>query len=230
MLRSQATRDLWARLLHARYRLFQRHRYDRLALEEVAGRPFLVLPHVFNPALFGTGRWLAESLEQVPIAPDSTVLDVGTGSGVTAILAAPLAKRVVAIDVNPAAVRCARINALLNRVEDRVEVLEGDLFEPVRGRRFDVVLFNPPFYRGEPRDALDRAWRSLDVVERFAAHLGEHLTPGGHARVILSSRGATLEFLRVFRARALSIETLWQRDVVNEVLTIHRLTPDLSRV
>ena len=79
------------------------------------------------------------------------MLDLGTGSGVGAVFAAQWAGQVVAVDVNPAAVRCARINVLLHGVEDRVDVLQGDLFEPVAGERFDVILFNPPYFPGQPR-------------------------------------------------------------------------------
>ncbi|HEY4689766.1 MAG TPA: HemK2/MTQ2 family protein methyltransferase [Anaerolineae bacterium] len=218
-------RRLWSRWLQLRFHLFQRHRYDRLALEEVAGRPLLVLPQVFNPGLFDTSQLLARSLNSCLIPPGSTVLDMGTGSGIGAVFATQWAKHVVAIDVNPAAVRCARINALLNHVEDRVDVLEGDLFAPVQGRQFDVVLFNPPFYRGAPRDALDRAWRSTDVVERFAAELRGHLTPTGCALVVLSTQGETPAFLNAFRANGLAVEIIAERNVVNEVVTIYRLTP-----
>ena len=97
-----------------------------------------------------------------------SALDMGTGSGVGAIFAARRGYRVVAVDINPQAVRCARINTLLNRLEERIEVRRGDLFEPVRGERFDLVLFNPPFFVGEPRSDLDRAWRGREVLERFA--------------------------------------------------------------
>jgi len=151
------------------------------------------------------------------------VLDMGTGSGLGAIVAARWADRVTAIDINPEAVRCARINALLNHVDDRVEVIEGDLFAPIGDRRFDVVLFNPPFFRGAPRSALDRAWRSSDVVERFAAGLRRHLTPRGYALVILSTDGDTENFLNAFRANGFALESVAQRDVIVEVLTIYRL-------
>ena len=77
------------------------------------------------------------------------VLDMGTGSGIAAIAAARRGARVVAVDISTEAVRCARINVLLNRVDDRVEIRCGDLFEPVQGERFDLVLFNPPFYAGQ---------------------------------------------------------------------------------
>ena len=83
---------------------------------------------------------------------------------------------------------------------------EGDLFGPVNGERFDLILFNPPFYRGEPRDALDRAWRATDVIERFAAQLGDHLTPTGSALVILSSDGEAAAFLDAVRTNGLVVE------------------------
>ena len=63
----------------------------------------------------------------------------------------------------------ARINALIHQVDSRVEAREGDLFAPVGDERFDRILFNPPFYRREPRDMLERAFFATDVVERFAA-------------------------------------------------------------
>ena len=110
--------------------------------------PLLVLPDVFNPTLFHTSEALVAQLDADRIRPDMTVLDMGTGSGIAAIAVARRGARVVAVDISAEAVRCARINVLLNRVDDRVEVRRGDLFEPVHGERFDLVLFNPPFYAG----------------------------------------------------------------------------------
>ena len=121
--------------------------------------------------------------------------------------------------------RCARINALLNEVEGVVEVRQGDLFAPVAGERFDVVLFNPPFYRGAPRDGLDRAWRSDDVVERFAAGLADHLTPRGYALVVLSSNSDLPAFLHAFAGAGLAVETIAERDMVSERLVVYRLRP-----
>ena len=223
-LQTKIKRLLWRRLLQWRFRFFQRHRYDRMVLEEVAGKPILVLPQVFNPGLFDTSQLLVRTLNARLIPPGSTVLDMGTGSGIGAVFAAQWARRVVAVDINPAAARCARINALLNQVDDRVEAHQGDLFAPVQGQQFDVVLFNPPFYRGTPRSALDHAWRSTDTVERFAAGLRSHLTPNGHALVVLSTDGETDAFLRAFRANHFDIEVVARRDLINETVTICRLS------
>ncbi len=216
-------RAAWQPVQLWRFRLFQRHRHDHLVLENIAGKSFVILPQVFNPALFATSQFLAETLNANLIPPDATVLDMGTGSGVAAVFAARWSRRVIAVDVNPAAVRCAQINALLNQVDDRIEIRLGDLFAPVADQRFDVVLFNPPFFRGVPRTPLDQAWRSIDVVERFASNLREHLTARGCALVILSTEGDTHTFLHAFQVNGFAIGAIAQRDLISEALTIYRI-------
>jgi release factor glutamine methyltransferase len=76
------------------------------------------------------------------------LLDVGCGVGVLAVVAAKQqAQRVVATDINPAAVTNTRANVLRHRVADRVEIRHGDLFEPIQeNERFDIVFWNCPFH------------------------------------------------------------------------------------
>jgi release factor glutamine methyltransferase len=150
---------------------------------------------------------------------------MGTGSGVCAVAAARLARRVVAVDINAQAVRCAGINALLNEVQGNMDVRQGDLFTPVPGERFDLILFNPPFLRGSPSDDRDRAWRGNDVAERFAAGLDSHLKPGGSAWVLLSSFGEGDHFVREFYKHRLQVAVLAERRFVNERLTILKVSP-----
>lgn len=114
------------------------------------------------------------------------VLDLCTGSGVQALQVASTAERVVAVDVNPRAAAAARFNAVLNGVEN-VEVRLGDLYAPVRGAQFDLIIANPPFvaspytnapsyHSGGPRG--DR------VLRRIIAGLATHLREGGRAFAI----------------------------------------------
>lgn len=217
-------RRIWQRVLWLRFVLFQRRRYRHLALEYVGGKPFLVLPDVFNPGIFRTGEFLAKHFQE-HIPPDAHVLDMGTGSGIGAIFAAQYSQHVTAVDINPEAVRCAQINALLNRVEDHVCIRQSDLFTALDGERFDVILFNPPFFHGEPKGLEDHAWRSINVVERFAAGLAQHLNPGGCALVIWSSSGDTASLLAAFRANGCKIETIAQKDDLSEILTVYKITP-----
>jgi HemK-related putative methylase len=205
------------------YRLFRRKRHDNVVLERIGDFPLLVLPGVLNPKIMRTGAFFASRLQTDLIEPGADVLDMGTGSGVCAIAAARHARRVVAVDINPAAVRCTQINALMNGHENKIEVAQGDLFAPVKGRCFDIVLFNPPFIRGAPGNDADRAWRSMDVAERFAAGLTEHLAPSGFALVLLSTYGDASEFVRQFHRWNFDISIVAQRAFVNEKLTLLKL-------
>jgi release factor glutamine methyltransferase len=218
---------LRARLAHlalrARFLLFQKRRHRRLVLESFAGRPLVVLPEVFNPTLFQTTELFASAIASGLVPGSASVLDVGTGSGALAIAAAQLGCTVTAVDVNPHAVRCARINALLNGCEARVTVVDGDIFAPFPDRRFDVVLCNPPFYRGTPRDTWDAAWRAPDFFERFADSLADHLTPSGHALVLLSSRAEADGFLARCTRAGLESSVVLRRDTALESFTLHRI-------
>jgi HemK-related putative methylase len=207
------------------YRLTGKDRYDDFRLERVHGMPFIVTPSVLNPKSTRTGAFFASRIDAQLVSREARVLDMGTGSGVCAVFAARYAERVVAVDINAAAVRCAGINARLNQLEHKIDVRHGDLFEPVAAERFDLIMFNPPFLRGAPRDDRDRAWRSSDAVERFAAGLGSHLKPGGSALVLLSSFGAGRYFLEEFYQHRFAIAVLAERRFVNERLAIFRLTP-----
>jgi HemK-related putative methylase len=206
------------------YRLTGKVRYDDFRMERVHGVPIVVTPSVLNPKLTRTGAFFASRIDAQLLNSNSEVLDMGTGSGVCAVFAAKYAGRVVAVDINAAAVRCAGINACLNNLEHKIDIRHGDLFEPVAAERFDLVLFNPPFLRGVPRDDRDRAWRSADVAERFAAGLGNHLKPGGAALVLLSSFGDGRFFLNEFRRHRFAIAVLAERRFVNERLAIFKLT------
>ncbi len=217
--------SLAGKALALSYRLTGKDRYDDFRLERVQGVPILVTPTVFNPKVPRTGAFLAAQLDARQVRADAEVLDMGTGSGVCAIFAARHARRVVAVDINPAAVRCAGINVRLNHLEQRIEVRHGDLFAPVAGERFDLIAFNPPFLRGVPHSDRDRAWRSIDVAERFAAGLGSHLKPGGAALIVLSSFGNAGVFLEQAREHGLVISVIARRRFVNERLAVLRLEP-----
>jgi release factor glutamine methyltransferase len=210
-------RKLWRKWFQLRLLLVDRRRYDRVVLEDILGLPIVVLPDVFNPRLLRSGAFLIQQLG--PLAAGTRVLDLGSGSGAAGVLAAKRGAQVVAVDINPAAVRCTQINTLVNDVA--VDVRQGDLFEPVQGERFDVVLFNPPYYRGVPSDGLDHAWRSPDVIERFSLQLADHLTPQGHALLVLSSDGEQSTFLQALATNGCTYRAIAERDFGNEQMSVY---------
>jgi len=117
--------------------------------------------------------------------PVRLALDLCTGSGVHALLAAARAERVIAVDINPRAVHCTRFNARALGIAN-LEVVEGDLFEPVGNDRFDLITANPPFV-SSPVNALrfrDGGPSGEDVQRRIVAGLPHYLAPGGIAHLV----------------------------------------------
>lgn len=214
---------LWRLGLQLKFALFQRHRHDREVVEKIGDFSILVRPGVFNPSLFRVTPVFLEWLGEELVPAGSEVLDLGTGTGVLAIAAASKAARVVAVDSNPAAVECARINAATNSVEDRVEIRLGDLFEPVAGETFDLVLCNPPYFSGRPSSELETAFRAGDFAERFARGLGDHLVDRGRALVILSNIGDEAGFLAAFAEAGLAVATARRRDLISEIVTLYEI-------
>jgi release factor glutamine methyltransferase len=127
------------------------------------------------------------------------VLDVCTGSGVIALSVAGRARSVTAIDASRLAVAAVRLAARMNGVA--VEVLHGDLFDPVAGRLFDVILANPPYV---PTPAGTSAPGSLawdggqdgrSVLDRLCREAAAHLRPGGDLFLVQSSLSGTEQTL-----------------------------------
>jgi hypothetical protein len=114
-----------------------------------------------------------------------SALDLCTGSGIQALLASTHSEQVLAVDINPRAARCTRFNALTSSVAN-LEVEVGDLFEAVRGARFDLITANPPFVPS-PLDTVrfrDGGRSGEDVQKRIVAGLAHHLMRGGIAQVV----------------------------------------------
>lgn len=214
------------RAREARARLAPRR---RTSVEEIDGVPIIVLPDVFNPASNRTGCLLARSARDAirprPVgAAPARVLDLGTGTGIAAVFAALRGAEVVAVDLNPEAVRNARLNAQLHHVEHRVDVRQGDLLAPVRGQRFDLVLFDPPRYRGRPSTFLDLAWQSENVLERFADGLPGVLAPGGEARFVVSTDADSEGLPALLRAQGFALRELSSRTWLGAVEAVYVAT------
>ncbi|TFY97005.1 class I SAM-dependent methyltransferase [Ramlibacter rhizophilus] len=152
------------------------------------GEAARIHPHygVFSPV---RGEYLDLVAKAALPRDRSLAWDVGTGTGVVAALLARRGiERVVATDLNPRALDCARDNLQRLGLADRVDVVPADLFPPPADARAPLVVCNPPWLPAKPVSALDEAVYDPDsrMLRGFLAGLCERLTPQGEGWLILS--------------------------------------------
>ncbi len=189
-----------------------------------------LLPRVYEPSE-DTFLLARTALEEVRWG--ERVLEMGCGCGlVSAVLAARKNAKVVGVDINPDAVRCARLNG--------VQAVRGDLFTGIRGS-FDLVVFNPPYLpsridgvsREEDsiekiEETADERWLDLaldggltgrEVIERFLWQLPSHLNPGGRLLLLVSTITGVEEVKSLLHSQGFRVwwagsERLWFEELV----------------
>ena len=165
----------------------------------IHGMPFYVDERVIVPRSY-IGELMFSGIfggDEAPLVEDvsnvTSVLDLCTGSGCLAIIAAGIFPdaEIDAADLSSDALDVARINVDQHDVEDRVTLLQGDLFDAVEGRTYDLIITNPPYVAGgevqafppeyghEPVMAHLGGEDGLDLVRRILADAADHLNPGG---------------------------------------------------
>jgi len=172
----------------------------------LGGLPFYVDERVIVPRSH-IADLLADRLAPWASPGVKSVLDLCTGSGCLAILAARVfpRARVDGADISAAALAVARINVRRYRMGRRIRPVRSDLFSALGRRRYDVIVCNPPYvtaasmhrlpreYRREPRIALAGGVDGLDVVRAIVQQAGEHLEPGGTLVMEVGSGRARVE-------------------------------------
>lgn len=165
----------------------------------IHGIPFYVDERVIVPRSY-IGELMFSGIfggDEAPLIEDvnsvTSVLDLCTGSGCLAIIAAGIfpTAEVDAADLSPDALEVARINVEEHGLEDRVNLLEGNLFAAAEGRTYDLIISNPPYVAGGEVDAFPPEYGhepvmahlggedGLDLVRRILAEAADHLNPGG---------------------------------------------------
>jgi len=179
---------------------------------------------LFSGLFGGDGFTLIDDVHTV-----TSVLDLCTGSGCLAILAAhifPNAK-IDAVELSPDAMAVARENVAESGFADRISLFQGDLFAPLKGKSYDLIITNPPYvdaetmadlppeFRAEPVMALAGGADGMDVVRRILAEAGKHLKRGGGMiceigtdREILDEEYPAIDFLWLDSAES-SGEVFW---------------------
>ena len=229
-----AERRKVADLLHARVETRKPASY-LLNKAYIQGIPFYVDERVIVPRSY-IGEILFSDLiggDDFTLVEDPTeverVLDLCTGSGCLAILAAQIfpEAQVDAVDLSADALEVAKRNVADSGFEDRIALHHGDLFAPLKNRKYDVIITNPPYvdaeamanlppeFRHEPEMALASGEDGLDIVRRILKEAPKHLTPDGGllcefgtGREILEAEYPDLDFFWVETANSFG-EVFW---------------------
>jgi len=186
---------------------------------------FQVYKDVYEPA--EDTFLIADGLTQI-VKEGDTLLDMGTGCGILAIITARKTKKVIATDINPHAVKCARLNAKINGVAPKIDVRRGDLFQPIqKTERFDVIVFNAPYLPTSPceqRTWLGRTWAGgptgRQLIDRFIIEAPYYLKRNGKILLVQSSLANIDETLKKFREASLKAQVITDKKVAFETIAV----------
>jgi release factor glutamine methyltransferase len=187
----------------------------------------LVVPHsVFHPSLYFSSKFFAEFLLSQDFK-GLAVAEIGCGSGIQSLAVASRGAVVTAGDINPACVSATHENAGLNHLENSITVLQSDLFAAFpSGRKFDVVIVNPPYYPGDPKSMADRAFRggeSGQFLALFFDEIPQRLTDGGYVLMVTSTDGDFEKLPLFMEERGFTAGKIHQKEKLFEVLSILRI-------
>jgi release factor glutamine methyltransferase len=181
-----------------------------------SGYAFTVPTDVYEPAedsfLFA---------ENLIVYDNDSVVDVGAGCGILGIVAAARARRVLAVDINSQAVRCTKENAKLNRVDQKMLFIVGDLFTSINVRKhFDLIIFNAPYLPSEELEEdtrLGRAWAGGSsgrrIIDKFIHEAPKYLRPEGRILLMQSTLSNVKKTLHSFEEKNLRADIIAKQDL-----------------
>lgn len=197
------------------------------------GHSFYVFPEVYQPS---DDTFLIA--ERLSVEKGNRVLDMGTGCGILAVVAAEKARVVVAVDVNPYALRCAALNAELNHMADKVDVVLSDMFGAFSANtEFDLIIFNPPYLPTTEKirsgDWLDRAWNGgrsgREVIDRFLRGMDAHIAKGGRMLMVQSSLSNPEESVKNLREMGFETQIIAEEELFFEkIVAILAKKPNIT--
>ena len=143
-------------------------------------------------------------------------LDLGTGSGILALYLSKISKKVFAVDISREALTIARENARMNGI-DNITFRESDLFSSLKGMKFDLIVFNPPYLPCSPKNKEDLCicgGKNLGIISKFLEEVRNHLKRKGFFLLLLSSLSMPERFIRKYNLKILARKKLFFEELL----------------
>ena len=184
------------------------------------GKELVVFDSVYAPS--EDSFFLAEN---VIAGPEEQALDMGCGSGIQSISLALQGANVTAVDINPRAVENTAENAERLGLSDWINAVQSDLFSALKGKKFGLIVFNPPYLpaEGKPDAALDGGKQGNELILEFLGGLPEHLSANGECFFIASSVSGTKDLEKKIRSMKLNFSIHDRKHLFLEELLLFRV-------
>jgi release factor glutamine methyltransferase len=195
---------------------------------------FEIFEEVYEPAedTFLIADYVAQIVKET-----DTVLDMGTGCGLLAVIAAKKALKVVATDLNPHAIECARLNIKTNSLLGKVDARQGNLFKPLqKTEKFDLIIFNAPYLPSEPHEektCIGRAWAGghsgRQVIDRFIDDAPQYLKEEGRILLAQSTLADIEKTMTKFSKAGFEVSVVAEKKFPFETIVIVQAKAFISR-
>ncbi len=189
-------------------------------------------PEVYDPA--EDTFLLIDSLD---VTSNDAVYEMGTGTGIIALVCARLGAKVICSDINPYAVKLTRQNIKQNmhQLQGEIAVRQDELFRALSDEEtFDLIIFNPPYLPTKKDDlvagsgwfdkAVDGGESGLNVIEAFLNDLCYWLKPMGRAFIVVSTRSSRKRFQQILKHNCLKSTVVTDLCFTDETIEVHRIT------
>ncbi len=190
---------------------------------------FKIFDNVYKPS--DDSLLLAENLE---VMPEDRILEIGIGCGILSILAAKCGAKVVGIDISIIAAKCSKYNSQINKVRQNLNIIVGDLMNPLKkSQKFDLIIFNPP-YLPELRltdSIIERAWnggkKGNEIILRFIKEIKDYLSENGRILMVFSSLSRPEEIFNTIEKLELSYRIITEKSFFFEKIFLIEIKKSL---
>ncbi len=193
----------------------RRYVYDGLKIK--------ILPGVFHPGIFFSTKILLKHLEKIELK-NKQFLELGAGCGLISLVAAKKGAQVTATDISNKAIENISLNAKSNH--QQVEIIHSDLFQNMKQKAFDIIVINPPYYKGKIQNEDQHAWyagEQLEYFQRLFLGLPSYMVPKSNVMMILSDDCEVEQIQAIATSKKIKMNLVYTKKVFWETNFIYEL-------